>query len=94
MMELRKICGHPYLIGPDIEPSDLDESAAHQALVDACGKLQLLQIMLPKLKERGHRVLIFSQFKIALDILEDFLNGEDLKYCRLVSSLRQLILGW
>ncbi len=84
MMELRKICGHPYLIGPEIEPENLKETDSHQALVDACGKLKLLQVMLPKLKARGSRVLIFSQFKLVLDILEDFLNGETLKFCRLV----------
>jgi SNF2 family DNA or RNA helicase len=84
MMELRKICGHPYLTDPDIEPKNLEESAIHQALVDACGKLKLLQVMLHKLRSRGHRVLIFSQFKLVLNILEDFLNGEGMTYFRLV----------
>ncbi len=31
------------------------------ALIKACGKLVLLSKMLRKLKEQGHRVLIFSQ---------------------------------
>lgn len=31
------------------------------ALIKASGKLMLLQKMLRKLKEQGHRVLIFSQ---------------------------------
>lgn len=39
----------------------------------ASGKLELLDRMLPKLKEGGHRVLMFSQFKMVLDLLEDWL---------------------
>ena len=42
------------------------------AMVKACGKMELLIKMLPKLKEQGHRVLIFSQMTKMLDILEDF----------------------
>lgn len=37
-------------------------------LVEAAGKLVLLDKLLPKLKEGGHRVLIFSQFKMMLDV--------------------------
>jgi chromodomain-helicase-DNA-binding protein 4 len=29
--------------------------------VQGCGKMAFLKILLPKLKERGHRVLLFSQ---------------------------------
>ena len=42
------------------------------AMVKSCGKMELLVKMLPKLKEQGHRVLIFSQMTKMLDILEDF----------------------
>lgn len=88
MMELRKLCGHPYLVDPDIEPKNqTDDAEIHQTLVDACGKLKLLQIMLQKLLERGHRVLIFSQFKVVLTIIEDFLVGEEMNYLRLVFNL-------
>lgn len=31
------------------------------ALTKACGKLELLSNMMKKLKEKGHRLLIFSQ---------------------------------
>ena len=40
------------------------------ALTQGSGKLILLKKMLYKLKETGHRVLIFSQMRIMLDILE------------------------
>ncbi|GMK53767.1 hypothetical protein CspeluHIS016_0103530 [Cutaneotrichosporon spelunceum] len=54
------------------------------------GKLLFLKQLLPRLKERGHRVLLFSQFKIALDLIEDFLSGEGYKYLRLDGDVNQL----
>lgn len=48
---------------------------AYRLFVDVSGKLQLLRRLLPQLAMRGHRVLIFSGFKMALDVLEDFLRG-------------------
>ncbi|RHY28112.1 hypothetical protein DYB32_006249 [Aphanomyces invadans] len=46
----------------------------NELLVTSCGKLVLLDKLLPRLREGGHRVLIFSQFKIMLNILEDYLR--------------------
>lgn len=43
-------------------------------LLDASGKMQLLDKMMVKLKEQGHRVLIYSQFQHMLDLLEDYLS--------------------
>lgn len=54
---------HPYLIADDIEPKGLSHAEAHSKLIDGSGKLRLLKILLPKLKERGHRVLLFSQVR-------------------------------
>ena len=53
----------------------------------AAGKLVLLSKMLRKLKEQGHRVLIFSQMTKMLDILEDFLDGEGYKYERIDGAI-------
>lgn len=47
----------------------------------------LLQL-LPKLKEGGHRVLLFSQMTKMLDILEDFLSHLNFKFCRCVLECR------
>ena len=44
-----------------------------QAMVQAAGKLVLIDKLLPKLKAGGHRVLVFSQMVRCLDILEDYL---------------------
>ena len=93
LMQLRKCIQHPYLIAPDLEAkegeADYEASWEHQRLVDASAKLLLLQRLLPKLKERGHRVLLFSQFVINLDIVEVFLSGENYKYLRLDGNLGQ-----
>uniref|UniRef100_A0A3Q4BD34 Uncharacterized protein n=1 Tax=Mola mola TaxID=94237 RepID=A0A3Q4BD34_MOLML len=63
------------------------------ALTKASGKLMLLQKMLRKLKEQGHRVLVFSQMTKMLDLLEDFLDHEGYKYERIdggiTGALRQ-----
>lgn len=45
-----------------------------EILVTSSGKLVLLDKLLPRLQENGHRVLIFSQFKIMLDVLQDYLR--------------------
>ncbi|XP_043724989.1 CHD3-type chromatin-remodeling factor CHR7-like [Telopea speciosissima] len=92
LMELRKCCNHPFLI-PGQEPCHTSREEAFATLVSSSGKLQLLEQLLPKLKERGNRVLLFSQFTTMLDILEDFLSFLGLTYFRIdgktSSSLRQ-----
>ncbi|KAH7881752.1 SNF2 family N-terminal domain-containing protein [Phlebopus sp. FC_14] len=89
LMQLRKCLQHPYLISDDIEPRNLQLVEAHEKLISASAKLRLLKSLLPKLKARGHRVLLFSQFAIALDILEDFLAGEGFEYLRLDGETKQ-----
>ncbi|WVQ83050.1 hypothetical protein IAT38_005188 [Cryptococcus sp. DSM 104549] len=86
LAELRKVCQHPYLSAPDLEPLDVSEEERHRQLVSLSGKLHFLKLLLPKLKERGHRVLLFSQFKMSLDRVQDFLWGEGIKFLRLDGS--------
>ncbi|KAF3500672.1 hypothetical protein F2Q69_00044551 [Brassica cretica] len=52
-------------------------------LVTNAGKMVLLDKLLPKLKERDSRVLIFSQMTRLLDILEDYLMYRRYQYCRI-----------
>ena len=51
-------------------------------MIKACGKMMLLDKLLPKLQSDGHRVLVFSQFRIMLDILEDYMNYRGFSYER------------
>ncbi|XP_006609793.1 SWI/SNF-related matrix-associated actin-dependent regulator of chromatin subfamily A containing DEAD/H box 1 homolog [Apis dorsata] len=57
-----------------------------QELIPEAGKLKILDELLPKLKEEGHRVLIFSQFTMILDILEEYLTIRGQTYLRLDGS--------
>jgi SWI/SNF-related matrix-associated actin-dependent regulator of chromatin subfamily A member 5 len=41
-------------------------------LIENSGKIVLLDKLLPRLQERGSRVLIFSQMTRMIDILEDY----------------------
>ena len=47
------------------------------------GKLEEMEKLLPKLKNEGHRVLIFSQFVIVLNVLEEHFKNRGYKYLRL-----------
>ncbi|XP_026203770.1 chromodomain-helicase-DNA-binding protein 4-like isoform X2 [Anabas testudineus] len=85
VMDLKKCCNHPYLfpaaaIDAPKMPNGMYDG---NALTKAAGKLLLLQKMMRKLKEGGHRVLIFSQMTKMLDLLEDFLENEGYKYERI-----------
>lgn len=90
LMQLRKCLCHPFVYNRGIEERNVTHAASHRNLVDAAAKLKLLELLLPKLKERGHRVLIFSQFLDMLDIVEDFLDGMMMGYQRLDGTINAL----
>ncbi|ONM32116.1 ISWI chromatin-remodeling complex ATPase CHR11 [Zea mays] len=79
-MQLRKCCNHPYLF-QGAEPGPPYTTGEH--LIENAGKMVLLDKLLPKLKERDSRVLIFSQMTRLLDILEDYLMYRGYQYCRI-----------
>ena len=78
IMQLRKICNHPYLFMHDYS---IDED-----LIRVSGKFELLDRMLPKLKAAGHRVLMFSQMTQLMTILERFFEYKKFAYLRLDGS--------
>ncbi|XP_073698074.1 SWI/SNF-related matrix-associated actin-dependent regulator of chromatin subfamily A member 5 [Garra rufa] len=80
LMQLRKCCNHPYLFD-GAEPGPPYTTDLH--LVVNSGKMVVLDKLLPKLKEQGSRVLIFSQMTRVLDILEDYCMWRNYGYCRL-----------
>jgi SNF2 family DNA or RNA helicase len=89
VMQLKKCCNHPYLLqaAQDEAPLTANRMYEGNALIKSCGKLELLVKMMRKLKEEGHRVLIFSQMTKMLDILEDFLEFNGWKYERIDGSI-------
>lgn len=73
VVQLKKVCQHSYLIHPPpIGESGMPSWGPLEELENQSGKLQLLSMMLPKLKKGGNRVLLFSQFIAVLDIMEDY----------------------
>ncbi|KAJ6846577.1 protein CHROMATIN REMODELING 4-like [Iris pallida] len=75
VMQLRKVCNHPYLI-PGTEPESGSIEFLQEMRIKASAKLTLLHSMLKILHKEGHRVLLFSQMTKLLDILEDYLVVE------------------
>ena len=80
VMQLRKCSNHPYLF-QGAEPGPPYTTGEH--LIEASGKLVLLDKLLKKLKAKDSRVLIFSQMTRVLDILEDYMLYRGHKYCRI-----------
>lgn len=85
LMQLRKVCNHPYLI-PHAEPNPyyIGEHVMH-----ASGKFIVLDKLIDELViKQKKKMLIFSEFTRMLDVCEDFLslrggNGENFRYLRL-----------
>ncbi|XP_065415308.1 chromodomain-helicase-DNA-binding protein 2 isoform X14 [Chrysemys picta bellii] len=73
VMELKKCCNHCYLIKPPEENERETGMEMLMSLIRSSGKLILLDKLLTRLRERGNRVLIFSQMVRMLDILAEYL---------------------
>ncbi|KAL1642115.1 putative DNA helicase ino80 [Diplodia intermedia] len=52
------------------------------------GKLAMLDKLLRKLKEEGHRVLLYFQMTRMIDLMEEYLTYRNYKYCRLDGSTK------
>lgn len=96
MMELRKCCIHPYLLNGAEDQIQYewrmthgdDRDGYYKNIVNASGKMVLIDKLLPKLKANGHRVLIFSQMVRCLDILEDYLVYKKYPFERIDGRIR------
>ncbi|KAJ3365329.1 putative DNA helicase ino80 [Allomyces arbusculus] len=70
-----------------------------QSMISASGKLQALEVLLPKLKSEGHRCLIYFQMTRMMDLMEDYLIYRKFSYQRLDGSTtlgdrRDLVSDW
>ncbi|KAF5367362.1 hypothetical protein D9615_010278 [Tricholomella constricta] len=82
LMQLRKVCDHPYLL-PSAEPEPY-EIGEH--VMSASSKMIAIDKILADILPKGERVLIFSQWTGMLDLLEDFMNLRSIAYARLDGS--------
>ncbi|XP_008538432.1 chromodomain-helicase-DNA-binding protein 1-like isoform X1 [Equus przewalskii] len=84
LSQLRKCVDHPYLFdGVEPEPFEIGDH-----LIEASGKLHLLDKLLAFLYSRSHRVLLFSQMTQMLDILQDYMDYRGYSYERVDGSVR------
>lgn len=72
-MELKKAANHPFLFDGAEQAAEAREEQL-KGLVMNSGKMVLLDKLLARLKQDGHRVLIFSQMVRMLDILSDYMS--------------------
>ncbi len=70
LSSLRKCVNHPYLF-PGAEPEPFEEG---EHIWENSNKLAFLHALLPVLKARGRRVLMFSTSTATLDIIQDYLS--------------------
>ncbi|KAM3912356.1 DNA excision repair protein ERCC-6-like [Leptodactylus fuscus] len=96
---LKKLCDHPRLLsaracvqlgleGDGTEENDIEavtkfDHLSDEALIEESGKLVLLIGLLSKLKEEGHRTLVFSQSRKMLDMIDRILNNRGFKIMRI-----------
>ena len=82
-MHLRKVCNHPYLFLSEEQRDQAAREGGRDMLWRCSGKFELLDRILPKLHALGHRVLIFSQFVLLMDLLQDYFNHRGYRWLRL-----------
>ena len=97
LMQLRKLCNHPYLILEDIK--SIPDKLYYEYIVKSCGKMTVLHGLLQELLPKGHKVstkhVHIQSCACVLIILVFcfFLNFFNLFYCdiSLIKSSRRLI---
>jgi len=76
LTRLRQICCHPAMFLEDYTGES--------------GKMLLLQEILTDAIDSGHRILLFSQFTTMLDIIQNYLNEEQIEHFYLSGSTKAL----
>lgn len=96
IVQARLACNSPHNFYWPWKPSTIAEEESgdypqvDESLITASGKILLLDTLLPRLFKLGHKVLIFSQFKTTLDILETYaVDLRGWKACRIDGSVAQ-----
>ncbi|KAF9918624.1 hypothetical protein FBU30_000124 [Linnemannia zychae] len=75
---VRKICNHADILGRDLHKNDEDYGDYTKS-----GKMVVVKTLLEMWQKGKHRVLLFSQTRTMLDILEKFIKQEGYKYRRM-----------
>ncbi|XP_066916611.1 DNA excision repair protein ERCC-6-like [Clytia hemisphaerica] len=86
LIKLRKICNHPDLAffeHNNSEDNDNITKSSDYGYWERSGKMLVVESLLKMWKEKKHRVLLFSQSKQMLDIMELFLQKSSYTYLRM-----------
>lgn len=103
---LKKICDHPRLLHEEMKscrslasllPSTQKYDMHLETMLGESGKLAILESLLKNLIENKHRILVFSQSKKMLDIIEIVLNHAKIALLRIDGDIptaeeRQVIM--
>ncbi|KAI9749139.1 MAG: hypothetical protein M4579_006989 [Chaenotheca gracillima] len=97
VMQMRLACNSPhnFYYPWDSDPSTSPSSASthepdYTPLITSSGKMLLLNQLIPYLFEHDHKILLFSQFKTQLDLLEDWASLiHDWPVCRIDGGVAQ-----
>ena len=83
-------CSHPFLVegAEEKEYEGKSEEERLRVLINCSGKLTLCDKLLPRLQAEGHRVLIFSQMKLVLNLLEQYMEAKGYEYERIDGNIR------
>jgi len=90
LMHLRLVCDHPDLFYSRSLNLEADERKFESEIINSSNKLKFLDKIIPKLLQSDHKVLIFTQFVLMLDIIEEFLIYKGLDYERLDGTTRNV----
>lgn len=86
IMQLRKVCNHPYLFFYPLKRSST-EMKVDRLILESSSKMIILDQLLDNLLSSNHKVLVFCQMAKVLDILEGYIKViRKGKYCRIDGS--------
>lgn len=89
LITLRKICNHPDIstggLNPQTHPKEAEEnpSALNYGFYKRSGKMIVLQSLLKLWYKQEHRVLLFTQSRQMLNILEKYVKDKNFSYLRM-----------
>ena len=86
LMQLRLACNSPHNFYWPWE----NDATPDESIVTESGKMRMFDRLVPYLFSKGHKVLVFSQFKTQLDIIQDWaILRQGWKVCRIDGQVKQ-----
>jgi chromodomain-helicase-DNA-binding protein 7 len=90
-MQLRKCCNHLFLlkgVEEELTKHCHTEDELFKKMLDASGKMILLDKFIDKYKSDNHKMLVFSQFKGMIDVIKEYLIIKGIRHEVLTGSIK------